>query len=181
VRSVLEVYKKILLIIAQIEKIFGFVMVFGIVISVMLQVFFRYVLSSPLSWVLELTTYCFIWCVFIGASYAYKQRRHIEIISYRHLSISTQKIFDVIVNLIVIGTMVLVMIQANKLMGIEARTNTTSLPIDLPRHLFFSLPVYVCSGLIIFTGIYFILSAFFSKDGDYVGQIEADSLSGGVY
>jgi TRAP-type transport system small permease protein len=181
VRSVLDVYKKILLVIAQIEKIFGFVMVLGIVISVMLQVFFRYVLGSPLTWVLELTTYCFIWCVFIGASYAYKQRRHIEIISYKHQSISTRKVFDVVVNLIVIGAMVLVMTQAEKLMGIEARTNTTSLPIDLPKHLFFSLPVYVSSILVIFTSIFFVLSAFFSKAEEYVGQIEGDSLSGGVY
>lgn len=38
-----------------------------ILVSVLLQVFFRYILGSPIAWTIELTRYCLVWLTFLGA------------------------------------------------------------------------------------------------------------------
>lgn len=48
-------------------------------ISVCLQVFFRYVLESPLSWSEELARYVFVWISFLGAAMALGKRLHFGI------------------------------------------------------------------------------------------------------
>ncbi|MBW1659185.1 MAG: TRAP transporter small permease [Deltaproteobacteria bacterium] len=48
-------------------------------ISVCLQVFFRYVLESPLSWSEELARYAFVWISFLGAAMALGKRLHFGI------------------------------------------------------------------------------------------------------
>ncbi|MEJ2134846.1 MAG: TRAP transporter small permease subunit [Desulfofustis sp.] len=42
------------------------------VISILLQVFFRYVMNAPLYWSEEIARYAFVWLVFIGAAIAPK-------------------------------------------------------------------------------------------------------------
>lgn len=48
-------------------------------VSVCLQVFFRYVLESPLSWSEELARYAFVWISFLGAAMALGKRLHFGI------------------------------------------------------------------------------------------------------
>lgn len=48
-------------------------------VSVCLQVFFRYVLESPLSWSEELARYAFVWISFLGAAMALGKRMHFGI------------------------------------------------------------------------------------------------------
>jgi TRAP-type C4-dicarboxylate transport system permease small subunit len=49
----------------------------GILLCVLLQVFFRYVLSDPLVWSEELARYLFIWCAFLGWIVASRKRSHL--------------------------------------------------------------------------------------------------------
>lgn len=46
---------------------------------VFLQVIMRYVFSSSLSWSEELARYLFLWQIWLGASYAVKERKHLRI------------------------------------------------------------------------------------------------------
>jgi TRAP-type C4-dicarboxylate transport system permease small subunit len=48
-------------------------------VVIVLQVFFRYVLNSPLTWAEELARLSMIWLAFLGASVALWRRRHIKI------------------------------------------------------------------------------------------------------
>lgn len=41
------------------------------------QVFMRYVMGDSLTWSEELARYCFIWCTYLGVSYAVKTKAHI--------------------------------------------------------------------------------------------------------
>lgn len=41
------------------------------------QVFMRYVMGDSLAWSEELARYCFIWCTYLGVSYAVKTKAHI--------------------------------------------------------------------------------------------------------
>lgn len=53
---------------------------FSLIFSIMLlQIFFRYVLSSPLVWTEELCRYLFIWICFLGWTIALKRGSHIRI------------------------------------------------------------------------------------------------------
>ncbi len=47
-----------------------------IVVSVFLQVFFRYALQSPLSWTEELARSCLIWLTFVGSALAIRLKGH---------------------------------------------------------------------------------------------------------
>lgn len=49
------------------------------VVSIFLQVVFRYVVGNPLFWSEEISRYAFIWVVFIGASIATKRGSHIGV------------------------------------------------------------------------------------------------------
>ncbi len=49
------------------------------VATVILQVYFRFVLGDPLSWTEELARYAFVWITFLGAAVAYRHGSHIVV------------------------------------------------------------------------------------------------------
>jgi TRAP-type C4-dicarboxylate transport system permease small subunit len=51
---------------------------------------------------------------------------------------------------------VIIAVQAWDIMDVESRSRTMSLPIDLPRHLFYSTPLFVCTVSIALTGLYLV-------------------------
>jgi TRAP-type C4-dicarboxylate transport system permease small subunit len=55
----------------------GFLLVTSLVLA--LQVFFRYVLNYPLSWPLEVSLFCFVWLVWLGAGGGMREERQIRI------------------------------------------------------------------------------------------------------
>lgn len=170
--------------IAQVEKFVAVLGLFVIVASVVAQVMSRYIRGKPITWVLELTTYMMIWSVFLGASYAHKQHRHITIVNYRHMSLKMSSVLDVVVNVLIAVAMILVIHYAGRVMPIEARTNTSSLPIDVPRHLFYSLPVFVSACSIFITSVYFAISGALAAKavGAEPAPIDPEmEVTGGVY
>lgn len=53
------------------------VLIFGLIIlAIMVQVFFRYIVRNPLKWIEEVTRFLFIWMVFIGSVVAHKRMVH---------------------------------------------------------------------------------------------------------
>lgn len=58
------------------ESIIGFLLLIMLV-AVVGQVFFRYVLGTPLRWTEELSRYSYVWLTFIGGAYAIKRGSHI--------------------------------------------------------------------------------------------------------
>ncbi|MBK5241486.1 TRAP transporter small permease [Clostridium sp.] len=51
-------------------------------VFIFLQVIFRYVLKSSLSWSEELSTYLFIWLTFLGASVGIRNGAHIKVMFF---------------------------------------------------------------------------------------------------
>jgi TRAP-type C4-dicarboxylate transport system permease small subunit len=45
--------------------------------SVLIQIFFRYVLQSPITWTEEASRYSFIWVVLLGAAFAVRKKEHV--------------------------------------------------------------------------------------------------------
>lgn len=57
-----------------------------IIADVLVAVFFRYVLSNPLSWSGEIATYMFAWLTSLGVAIAQRDHSHIEVRLFSHLS-----------------------------------------------------------------------------------------------
>jgi len=54
-------------------------------ILVFLQVVMRYLFHSPFSWSDEIAIYCMVWSVYLSASWAVRERKHIRVMNFIHL------------------------------------------------------------------------------------------------
>ena len=75
----MEGIKRIVKFIICIERYLVVLFLSIIVTSVILGVFFRYVLRSPLDWSMEFTLICFPWLVFLGASLVISSDSHVRL------------------------------------------------------------------------------------------------------
>lgn len=76
-------------------------------LSIVVQVFSRYVLSRPLPALFELSIYSYIWVIYLGASLAKRYRKHIRFnILYRkfprRLQLISEIAFDILTNVVLI-------------------------------------------------------------------------------
>lgn len=60
-------------------KFIGFILMVIMTVIIVLQVFYRYILGSSLSWSEELARYLFIWVVMLGAAYGVKESFHVAV------------------------------------------------------------------------------------------------------
>ena len=55
------------------------------VVTLAIQVFFRFVIKDPPPWTEELARYVFVWITFVGAAVAYRRGTHIVVDTILHL------------------------------------------------------------------------------------------------
>lgn len=149
--------------IGRVESAIGVGLVVVIVLSITVQVFTRYVFGEPLVWVEELAGYCFLWAVFIGAAAGTKQMRHLRIETFvGRLRPRARAFWRCVAWIVATVVMLTVAWQAWDIMEVESRSRTISLPVDLPRHLFYSVPLFTSSVSIAFTTVYLVLAEWVS-------------------
>ena len=73
--SILAVIKKINKLAATLS---GFILLF-ITLSIFIDVFLRYFFNSPSIWITEVSTYLFLYIIFLGTAYALQQGMHIQV------------------------------------------------------------------------------------------------------
>ena len=150
--------KRLLDRIGALEQGLGLGLIALIVGAITFQVFTRYVLNRPMAWVEETATYAFIWMVFVGASLGLKQSRHILIATFgSHLPPRAAAGLRALVWLLVLATLVVLVVQGIKVMEVEGRSRTISLPIELPRSWFYSLPLTLSAASMALTTVYLFL------------------------
>lgn len=66
-------------VLVKLQEVFVVATLSCLVIFQILQVFFRYVLSSPLGWVDETSRFILIWMVMIGSAYAAQKLAHFHV------------------------------------------------------------------------------------------------------
>jgi TRAP-type C4-dicarboxylate transport system permease small subunit len=151
-------YRRLLYRIGAVEQWAGIGLIVLIVVAITVQVFTRYALGRPIAWVEESATYAFIWMVFVGASLGLKQGRHILIATFgAHLPPRVAAAMRLLVWLLVLTLLVVLIVQGIKVMGVEGRSKTISLPIELPRSWFYSLPLTLSAASMTLTTIYLCL------------------------
>jgi len=68
---------------------------------ILLQVFFRYVLHSPIEWYLEIVEISYMWALFMGITVAFKSGSHIQFIFlFKALGPQTQRTVAIICQLL---------------------------------------------------------------------------------
>jgi TRAP-type C4-dicarboxylate transport system permease small subunit len=145
--------------IGRVESAIGVGLVVLIVVSITVQVFTRYVFGEPLVWVEELAGYCFLWAVFIGAAAGTKQMRQLRIETFvGRLRPRARAFWRCVAWVVASVVMLTVAWQAWDIMEVESRSRTISLPVDLPRHLFYSVPLFTSALSIAFTTVYLVLA-----------------------
>ncbi len=154
----LSFYKRVLDRIGAVEQGLGVALILLMVVAITVQVFTRYALGRPIAWVEESATYAFIWVVFVGASLGLKRGRHIVIATFgSHLPPHIAGAMRMLVWMLVLIMLVVMIVQGMKVMGIEGRSTTISLPIELPRSWFYSLPLTISAASMTLTAIYLVL------------------------
>jgi TRAP-type C4-dicarboxylate transport system permease small subunit len=130
-----------------VERAAGVILIALIVVSITIQVVTRYLFGQPLVWVEELATYSFIWSVFLGAALGLKEMRHIRIETFLdRLGPSARDIMRVGIYVTILVCAVTLAVHALDIMQVERRSETMSLPINVGRHWFYSVPLF--SGLV---------------------------------
>ena len=72
------------------------------VVSVFMQVFFRYVIGKPLGWTEEIGSYTLVWITFLGSYLAFCRKKHMRIeMLFNRVSLSKQRVFLLIGNITV--------------------------------------------------------------------------------
>ena len=150
--------KRLLDRIGTVERGLGIALILYMVAAITVQVFTRYALGRPIAWVEESATYAFIWMSFVGASVGLKEGRHILIATFgAHLSPRKAAGMRALVWSLVLLTLAVLVVQGWKVMGVEGRSSTISLPIELPRSWFYSMPLMVSSASMILTALFLLL------------------------
>ena len=140
-----------------IERAACVVLLAGIVVSIMIQILTRYLLGQPLVWVEEAAGYSFIWLVFLGSAAGFKELRHIRIDTFVvRMRPRPQHLLRAALYALCTAIMLLVAYYAWEIMDVESRSSTMALPIELPRHLFYSVPLFVSTLSIALTGVYLV-------------------------
>ena len=151
-------YRRLLDRVGWVEQGLGLGLIVLIVVAITVQVFSRYVLGRPIACVEESATYAFIWMVFVGASLGLKLDRHIVIETFgRFLPIRMAAALRAAVCLLILLTLMVLVFQGTKVMGVEGRSKTISLPIELPRSWFYSLPLTLSAASMVLTAVYLLL------------------------
>ena len=152
-------FQRVLRSVGHLERWLGVGLIALMVGAITTQVFTRYLFNRPIIWVEEVATYSFIWGVFVGASLGLKYGRHIRIETFvGHLPPRAQAASRILVNLIVIAILWLLLREVGKVINIESRSTSVSLPWPVPRAWFYSIPLAAACLSMLATCVYLLLA-----------------------
>lgn len=150
---------RMLRVLGAIELVAGKALILLIVGAISVQVFTRYFFNRPIAWVEDVATFAFIWATFIGAAAALKQGRHIQIETFHaRLRPVARALTKAAIFAVILVACVMVARWALPVMTLEARSRTIALPVNLPRHWFYSVPLFYGLVSMAATAAYFVLA-----------------------
>ncbi len=128
-----------------------------LVITVFLQVIFRFILNQPLAWTEETARYCLIWITFLGAAFAMSTKAHIGMEIFVNLfAVPMRKVFYVIATIASLAFFLLMVVEGFDLA--ERSMSQLSPVLRIPMGLVYSIIPF--SGCILIIN----MASQFSKD-----------------
>jgi TRAP-type C4-dicarboxylate transport system permease small subunit len=135
----------------NVEEIAGVTFFLVMVGSVSIGVLFRYGLSRPLIWTEEISNFCFLWAVFLGAAAVAKRREHIAVDTLvALLPAPLQRAVGVLTSLLV-AAMLATITVLGVLFALSQR-NTTTEALEM-QVVWWALAVPVSCGLACFYAV----------------------------
>lgn len=88
--------RRVVNIIFDIFEVYLAVVVFSaLIVSIFMEVFFRYVLNNPSPQLFELSIYCFVWVIYLGGALATRYNQHVRFdLIYRALPEKGRQILE---------------------------------------------------------------------------------------
>lgn len=158
-QSLMESWRRLLGMIAAVERLVLALLVTTIVATISAQVVSRYFFNLPITWVEEVATYSFIWGTFVGAAVALKYDRHVKIETFiRRLPARGEAFMRLVVFALILVFIVWLLPKAWANMTLEMRRTTIALPVRIPMGWFFSVPLIYGMVSMAFTAAYRILA-----------------------
>jgi TRAP-type C4-dicarboxylate transport system permease small subunit len=140
----------------------GIVLLF-ITFSIFVDVFLRYVLGKPTIWITEVSTYLFLYVIYLGTAYALQQDMHIKVtFLLDFFSKKTQRIIDLITSILAIVFTVVLLWQSSLMTWSAIKGKWTSpTALNAPYMYIYTILVigsfllllsFVCTTILEFTG-----------------------------
>lgn len=105
----------------------------AVVILISGGVFMRYVVGESLSWGEELTLWIFVWFVWIATSYAFKKRKHVKIILFKHfLPARGRAALDIVCDILIIGFLGVLVYECANLINMPFVAEQRSVVLGMP-------------------------------------------------
>lgn len=127
----------------NLEAALGGALLAVIVLLIMLQVIMRYVFENSLSWSEELTLWSFVWFIWLGISYAFKQRKHVKVTFFQDLlPDKVKQKLEVLIDIMIVCFLLIMTYQSYKLITLPYVLSQNSVVLNLPiAILYASAPV----------------------------------------
>jgi TRAP-type C4-dicarboxylate transport system permease small subunit len=78
----------------------------ALIVSIFLEVFFRYVLNNPSPELFELSIYCFVWVIYLGGALATRYNQHVRFdLIYRALPEKVRRLMEIAFDLLTNGVL----------------------------------------------------------------------------
>ena len=140
----------------------GIVLLF-ITFSIFVDVFLRYVLGKPTIWITEVSTYLFLYVIYLGTAYALQQDMHIKVtFLLDFFGKRTQRIIDLITSILAILFTVVLLWQTSLMTWSAIKGKWTSPTVLNAPYMyvyiimvigsFLLLLSFVCTTILEFTG-----------------------------
>ena len=111
----------------------------AIVFFIIAQIFMRYVVGNSLSWTEETVLWAFVWFIWIGISYAFKEKRHVSVTVFvSFLPRSLKMSLEILLDLLIIAFFITLIWQSYKLITLPYVWSQTSVVLDMPIALLYS-------------------------------------------
>ncbi len=124
-----------------IEQGLGVLFLLIMFVSVLIQIFFRYVLGTPITWTEEAARYSFIWTVLLGAAFAVRRREHVVMeLMVKRLPANLQRHISLVFNVIILVSLIYLLPVSWKFFSFMKNVSAPTLNISW-GFLFFSAPL----------------------------------------
>ena len=117
----------------HLEASLAAVLLAAVVTLISCGVFMRYVVGESLSWGEELTLWIFVWFVWLATSYAFKKRKHVKIIVFKHfLPARGRAALDIACDILIIGFLGVLVYECVNLINMPFVAQQHSVVLGMP-------------------------------------------------
>jgi len=126
-----------------IEQGIGVVFLLIMFASVLIQIFFRYVLRTPMTWTEEAARYSFIWTVLLGAAFAVRRKEHVAMdVMVKRFPANAQRYISFLLNAMIFISLIYLLPVSWKFFYFMKNVSAPTLNISW-GFLFFSAPLSI--------------------------------------